>query len=87
MIPSVYANAHEGVDCHNHIYNDPYAWTMTSVKYILERQEYLGHTVLGKTIKENYRSKKRRKATPEELLFFPDTHEPIVDQDTWDKAQ
>ena len=87
MIPSAYANAHEGVDCHNHTYNDPYAWTTTSVKYILERQEYLGHTVLGKTIKENYRSKKRRKATPEELLFFPDTHEPIVDQETWEKAQ
>ena len=47
MIPSAYASTHEGVDCHNHNYRDPYAWNTTSVKYILERQEYLGHTVLG----------------------------------------
>jgi hypothetical protein len=26
-------------------------------------------------------------ATPEELMIFPDTHEAIIDQDTWDIAQ
>lgn len=87
MIPSAYANTHEGVDCHNHNYQDPYAWNTTSVKYILERQEYLGHTVLGKTIKESFKAKRRRKASPDELLFFPDTHEPIIDQETWELAQ
>ena len=86
-IPSAYAETHEGVECHNHSYNDPYRWTSTSVKYILERQEYLGHTVLGKMITENFKTKKRRKATEDELFFFPDTHEAIIDQETWDRAQ
>ena len=70
----------------NHNYHDPYLWTNASVAYILNRQEYLGHTVLGKTVSENFKTKKRRKARPGELLVFPNTHEAIVDQDTWDLA-
>jgi len=88
LIPSAYLEKHEaeGMASHHHRYHDPYRWTSTTVIGILDRQEYLGHTVLGKTVSENFKTKKRRKARPEELLFFPDTHEPIVDQDTWDKA-
>ena len=50
------------------------------------RQEYLGHTVLGKSICENFKTKQRRAATADELMIFPNTHEAIVDQDTWDIA-
>ena len=85
LIPSAYAEAHN-LDCHNHNYFDPYEWTTTSIKYILERKEYLGHSVFGKTVTENFKTKKRRKATDEELLFFENTHEAIIDQETWDKA-
>ena len=46
-----------------HAYYDPYLWTNTTVMYILNHQEYLGHTVLGKTVCENFKTKKRRKAT------------------------
>ena len=35
----------------------------------------------------NFRSKKRRPTTRDERLFFPDTHEAIIDQDIWDQAQ
>ena len=47
----------------------------TAVCYILEKQEYMGHTVLGKTVLESFKTKKRRKAKPEELMVFPNTHE------------
>ena len=50
--------------------------------YILDRQEYLGHTVLGKSICEKFKTKQRRPATADELMIFPNTHEAIVDQDT-----
>jgi site-specific DNA recombinase len=43
---------------------DPYRWSATTVGYILDRQEYLGHTVLGKSICENFKTKQRRAATP-----------------------
>ena len=59
---------------------------LSTIPYILGRQEYLGHTALGKTIRENFKMKQRRKATEDELLFFPNTHEAIIDQDTWDMA-
>lgn len=42
--------------------------------------------MLGKTVSENFKTKKRRKASPDELLIFPDTHEAIIDQETWDLA-
>lgn len=85
LIPSAYWEQ-KGMASRNHSYHDPYLWTNASVAYILNRQEYLGHTVLGKTVSENFKTKKRRKARPDELLVFPNTHEAIVDQDTWDLA-
>lgn len=87
LIPSAYTAKTSPENCRNKDYADPYRWSATTVGYILDRQEYLGHTVLGKSICENFKTKQRRAATPEELMIFPDTHEAIIDQDTWDIAQ
>ena len=87
LVPSAYAEKNHPENCRHHITGDPYKWTSTTIGNILDRREYLGHTILGKTISENFKTKKRRAATPDELLFFPNTHEPIVDQEVWDKAQ
>ena len=86
LIPSAYWEQREGMVSRNHRYKDPYIWTNAALASILDRKEYLGHTVLGKTVRESLKSKKRRKATEDELLFFPDTHEAIIDQETWDRA-
>lgn len=86
-IPSAYALEHRPEDCRHKNFHDPYRWTNVSVGHILDFQEYLGHTVLGKSVCENFKTKKRRAATPDEILFFPNTHEPIIDQQTWDMAQ
>ena len=87
LIPSAYNLKNHPQDCHSTSYHDPYTWNNTTVGYILDRQEYLGHTVLGKTIGENFKTKKRRKANPDELMFFPNTHEAIITQEVWDAAQ
>ena len=87
LIPSAYLEQSEHGESRNHSYHDPYRWNCTAVAYILEKQEYMGHTVLGKTICENFKTKQRRAATPDELMIFPDTHEAIIDQDTWDIAR
>lgn len=86
LIPSAYLEQKDGMVSRNHRYHDPYLWTNTTIAHVLEHQEYLGHTVLGKTVRENFKTKKRKKADPDEVLFFPDTHEAIIDQDTWDRA-
>ena len=87
LIPSAYLEQSEHGESRNHSYHDPYRWNCTAVAYILEKQEYMGHTVLGKTICENFKTKKRRKATPDELIIFENTHEAIVDEETWHLAQ
>lgn len=87
LIPSAYAAEHCPENQHNKNYTSSFTWSTTAVCYILEKQEYMGHTVLGKTVLENFRTKKRRKARPEELMIFPNTHEAIVDEETWNTAQ
>ena len=87
LIPAAYAAKTSPENCRHKEVIDPYRWSATTVGYILDRQEYLGHTVLGKSICENFKTKQRRAATADELMIFPDTHEAIIDQDTWDIAQ
>ena len=87
LIPSAYEERYHPESARHHSYHDPYRWNTTTLTYILDRQEYLGHTVLCKSIRENFKLKKRRAATPEERIVFKNTHEAIIDQETWDKAQ
>ena len=86
LIPSAHAARYFPENCRHSEVADPYRWSATTVGYILDRQEYLGHTVLGKSICENFKTKQRRAATADELMIFPDTHEAIIEQDTWDIA-
>ena len=83
LIPSAYTAKYFPENCRNRSFSDPYRWNANTIGHILDRQEYLGHTVLGKSICENFKTKQRRAATPEELMIFPDTHEAIIDQDTY----
>ena len=87
LIPSAYAAEHCPENNHSHGYANPYEWSCTAISYILEKQEYMGHTVLGKTVADNFKTRKRRKARPEELMVFRNTHEAIIDEETWNNAQ
>lgn len=78
LILSAYAALNQPKNCRQKNVADPYRWSATTVGYILDWQEYLGHTVLGKSICENFKTKQRRAATPDELMIFPDTHEAII---------
>ena len=87
LIPSAYAEKYCPENQHSKSFHNPYRWTSTSVSYILEKKEYLGHTILGKTISESYKTKKRRKATDEELMIFENTHATIIQEETWNNVQ
>ena len=60
-------------------YDDPYPWNATIVGYILNRREYFGHTVLGKTTRDNFKTKRKRIANEDELLVFYNTHEAMAE--------
>lgn len=78
--PTAYREAH-GLIVGNPIPADPYHWDNKAVAAILERMEYLGHTVNFKGTKEiSYKSKKRIKNPPEKWQVLPDTHPAIIEQ-------
>lgn len=67
--------------------DDPCRWTTSTVVHILERQEYLGRTVNFKTYRKSYKLKKQMKNDPSEWQIFEDTHEAIIDKETFDIVQ
>lgn len=66
---------------------DEYFWQIKTVTHILEQPAYLGHTVNFKTQKKSYKSKKKVKNDPSEWEIFENTHEAIIDQETFDTVQ
>ena len=74
LIPSAYAAEHCPENCHSKCFHDKYHWTPTAISYILEKREYMGDTVLGKTVSVNFKTKKRRKAEEDELMIHSRCH-------------
>lgn len=67
--------------------DNPYNWTGDTIADILERPEYQGHTVNFKTYKQSYKSKKTCYNPEEKWLVFENTHEAIINADTWARVQ
>ena len=65
----------------------PYSWNGFAVGQILSKPEYMGHTVNFRTHKESYKDKRAIIHSPEDWLIFENTHEAIVDKETWELAQ
>ena len=86
LTPTEYARIHYPSDCRHEPLPDPYQWNSTTLGYIIHRKEYLGHTVLRKTKGLSYKSKKRINVDADDRLVFPNTHEAIVDEETWNLA-
>lgn len=61
-------------------FTNPYFWAVTTIRNILDRQEYLGHTVLRKSVGTNFKLHKRKNTIKEEQYVFQNTHEPIISQ-------
>ncbi len=65
----------------------PYHWAQATVRKMLLNRVYCGDTVNFKTYTKSNKLKKRLNNSPENILFFEDTHEPIVDRMTFDLVQ
>ena len=59
---------------------DPYKWATKTVVHILERLDYLGHTVNFKTSKQSFKSKKVLWNDPADWVIFEITQEPIIEE-------
>lgn len=67
--------------------DNPYKWVPDTVSAMLAKPEYLGHTVNFKTFKKSYKSKKSYENPKENQMIFENTHEQIIDLDTWERVQ
>ncbi|MBO6140407.1 MAG: recombinase family protein [Ruminococcus sp.] len=65
----------------------PYRWAQKTVVGILEKYEYLGHTVNFKTHKKSYKCKKTVNNPQEEWVIFENTHEPIISKQDFELVQ
>ncbi|MDE6727566.1 MAG: recombinase family protein, partial [Oscillospiraceae bacterium] len=65
----------------------PCRWAQKTIVGILERLEYVGHTVNFKTHKKSYKNKKKMANPREEWMIFENTHEPIISQHDFDLVQ
>lgn len=64
-------------------YDDPYMWRQSTVAHILGRQEYLGHTINFRSRRKSYKQKKKINNPESEWLIFENTHEAIIDEETF----
>ena len=62
----------------------PYFWTRETLSAILGREEYLGHTVNLRTRTKSYKDKRKVDNPKEDWLIFKNTHEAIIDRETFD---
>lgn len=66
---------------------NPYNWSGFVVGQILSKPEYMGDTVNFRSHKQSYKDKTPVMNPKEEWLIFENTHEAIVDRETWELAQ
>jgi DNA invertase Pin-like site-specific DNA recombinase len=64
-----------------------YVWNAEKVTFILKNQVYIGNMVQGRTKKINYKSKKTVKLPGDQWIIVPNTHEPIIEKEVFDKVQ
>lgn len=63
-----------------------YYWNEQTVYWIIKDELYLGHSIHFRSQKANNKSK-TRKMPRSEWLIIENTHEPLIDKETFDKAQ
>ena len=66
---------------------DDYTWSDSTISHMLSQMQYLGHTVNFKTYRKSYKQKKRLDNDPSKWQIFENTHEAIIDQETYDIVQ
>ncbi len=80
--PSIYANLHRGVK------SSAYSlWCPRTIEELLINPTYIGHMTQGKRKKINYKSKKEIRVPMENWIIVENTHEAIIDKETFYTVQ
>ena len=84
VLPNAHSK-HRGRE-QNKTFKDVYGWGSSTICNILEKREYLGHTINFKT-RKHFKDKKSHYVPEDEWTIFENTHEAIIDQQTFDLVQ
>ncbi len=83
--PSLIASRLNGMGVKTVYGND---WKSSSVRNILQNEKYCGDVIMQKTITIDYLTHKSKKNEGEAAKYYiPNHHLPIIDRDTWNRAQ
>lgn len=80
--PAVYAGLTAGK-------TGPYSglWSSERISEMLQNETYIGNMVQGRSVKISYKSKKCIKQPKKDWIVVENTHEPIIDAETFCKVQ
>lgn len=81
--PPVLYKRRNGLPITSQITESPEIWSTESINKILANPAYLGHTVNFRTRKKSYKSKKKIELPKDEWVIFRNTHEAIIDEETF----
>ena len=87
LTPSAYVTLHEGKRVREERQRHPYFWSATTVDHILRNPTYLGHTVGQTAGTRSFKDKRRVRKPKDEWIIVENTHEPLIDQSTFDTVQ
>lgn len=81
-IPEVYKKTRRGLNA-----KFPYEWNMSTVSDILKNRMYIGDMVQNVYTKKSFREKKIIKNKKSDWIIVEQTHEAIIDKETFDRVQ
>lgn len=87
LCPTAYAYRKFGITHTSLDLEHPYHWTSSTVANMLENDLYLGNTVNMKYSTKSYKDKRKAEHPREDCLVIEGSHEPLIDQETWDIVQ
>ena len=85
--PSAYKKSKGMNYCHPSAKHNDGLWSDSSVRRILQNQMYIGNMVQGKNTTMSYKIKQCRAVPKSEWIIVENTHEPVIDKETFEKAQ
>lgn len=65
----------------------PHDWATETIRSIIINEEYLGHLVCNKNTSKSFKDRKLIAVPKDQWIITRNTHDPIIDQETFDKAQ
>lgn len=87
LCPAMYGFRKTGVKHPCLDFQYPTLWSQDTVAFMLENEVYIGNTISMKYASRSYKDKRKMNRSREECIVHENTHEAIIDRETWEIVQ